>query len=406
LTTKIHIALPVLNEPDYLQACLDAISSQTYRNFELWVCVNQPESWNTDKSKADSIVNNLQSIKLLKSIKTFKIHLIDKSSPGKGWENNKGCVGWARKVIMDAIQAVAGNNDLIVSLDADTVFGKDYFRSLINIFKEKQQAVALSNPYYHLLTADSILNRAILRYEIYMRYYALNMFRIGSPYSYTALGSAIALPNRVYSALGGITPKKSGEDFYFLQKLTKYGRVIKYNTEKVYPAARYSDRVFFGTGPALIKGSTGNWDSYPLYHFSLFDHIKKTIDLYPAMFEKTFETPLTAYLNMHFKEKDIWLPLRKNYKVPEQFVIACHHKIDGLRMLQYLKTMQKNLEMTDESCLKDFFYNFFKAEELAGININFDTFSFAKSTVEELDDIRKFFMQKEQLYQYEEYKNI
>jgi hypothetical protein len=48
--------------------------------------------------------------------------------------------------------------------------------------------MGLSNPYYHKLTGEEALDRAMLRYEIYMRHYAINMWRIGSPYSFTALG--------------------------------------------------------------------------------------------------------------------------------------------------------------------------------------------------------------------------
>ncbi len=96
------------------------------------------------------------------------------------------------------------------------------FNRLLNTFKHHPDAVALSVPYYHNLTGDEEKDRAILRYEIYMRYYAINLWRIGSPYNFTAVGSAMALPVWAYRAIGGITPHKSGEDFYFIQKLRKY----------------------------------------------------------------------------------------------------------------------------------------------------------------------------------------
>jgi len=406
LSAKIYIALPVLNELDYISACLNSISKQTYRNFELWVCVNQAEEWHNDYSKKEIINNNQQVINLLNQVNNFPIHIIDKSSKGKGWDNKKACVGWARKVVMDAISSKADKNDIILSLDADTTFDENYFQSIINIFEEKPKAVALANPYYHKLTDDEILNRAVLRYEIYMRYYAVNMFRIESPYSYTALGSAIAVPNWAYTAIGGITPKKSGEDFYFLQKLTKYGVVVKYNTETVFPATRYSDRVFFGTGPALIKGSTGDWESYPIYHYSLFDDIKKTQDLYPTLFTNNIDTPLSFFLMELFKEENIWLPLRNNFKDIKQFIKACHHKIDGLRILQYLKTMQKQILQSDETNLKDYLHKFMPNDKLKELNINFETFSFAHSPIEELNIFRDFLMQQELVYQKEEYDHI
>ncbi len=406
MSAKIFIALPVLNELEYISVCLNSISKQSYRNFELWVCVNQPESWHNDVSKKEIIKNNQQVLELLGSITDIPIKIIDKSSAGNGWDNKKGCVGWARKVIMDAISPIADKNDIILSLDADTEFGEYYFQTIINIFEKKPKAVALSNPYYHKLTDNEVLNRAVLRYEIYMRYYAINMFRIKSPYSYTALGSAIAVPNWAYIAIGGITPKKSGEDFYFLQKLTKYGNIVKYNTENVFPATRYSDRVFFGTGPALIKGSTGDWQSYPIYHFSLFDNIKKTQDLYPSLFTNSIDTPLSYFLAEQFNEEDVWQPLRNNFKNVKQFINACHHKVDGLRLLQYLKTMQKQILQSDETNLKDYFLAFYSNKELNELKVNFETFSFSQSSIEELNKIREFLKQQEFKYQIEEFSNI
>jgi glycosyltransferase involved in cell wall biosynthesis len=406
LSAKIYIAIPALNELAYIGICLSSIAKQTYRNFELWVCVNQPESWHTDPARTEVIKNNQEVLNLLATINDYPVRIIDRSTRGNGWDNKKACVGWARKIIMDEISGLAKKEDIILSLDADTSFGENYLASIINIFKEKKNAVALANPYYHPLTGDEKLDRTMLRYEIYMRYYAINMFRIGSPYSYTALGSAIALPNIAYQAIGGITPKKSGEDFYFLQKLAKYGKIVKYNTEKVFPATRYSDRVFFGTGPALIKGSKGDWESYPIYHYALFDHIKQTFDLYPALFHKNVITPLSDFLNSQFNEADIWEPLRKNFIELNRFVEACHQKVDGLRLLQYLKTKQLQNKQTDDENLRDFLLKFYGTEELKTINTNFEKISFSTTPVAELNAIRDFLVKKETEYQEREYLNF
>ena len=45
--------------------------------------------------------------------------------------------------------------------------------------------------------------------------------------------------------------KKAGEDFYFLQKLFDAGHFSECNTTRVIPSPRPSDRVIFGTGPAI-----------------------------------------------------------------------------------------------------------------------------------------------------------
>ncbi len=328
----------------------------------------------------------------------FDITIIDKSTKGNGWTGKQSGVGWARKVLMDTINTIANAEDIIVSLDADTRFNPSYFDSIINTFAKNPKAVAISNPYYHKLTADDAANRAILRYEIYMRHYAINLWRINCPYNFTALGSAMAVPVWAYRKIGGITPMKSGEDFYFLQKLTKTGKIINYNKEKVYPAARFSDRVSFGTGPAMIKGRDGNWNSYPIYHHTLFNNIKKTYELLPALFYEDIELPLTSFLNEQFKEANWWVALRKNFKTEHHFVKACVEKIDGLRILQYLKSNQNTIDKTDEECLNDFFNKYYK-NVINEINITFDTFKFDKLSISQLNEIRDVLCRIEEEYQ-------
>jgi hypothetical protein len=113
--------------------------------------------------------------------------------------------------------------------------------------------------------------------------------------------------------------------------------ISNYNAELVYPAARFSTRVDFGTGPAMIKGSSGNWESYPIYHHSLFDKIKETYDLIPQLFTEDIETEFIDFLKKQYKTEDLWSPLRKNFKTLPQFTRAFHEKADGLRILQFLK---------------------------------------------------------------------
>jgi glycosyltransferase involved in cell wall biosynthesis len=275
---KLYIALPAINELEYIGSTIDCIRKQKgCPEFEVFVCVNQPEQSSgtsqQDSAENEIYLNNQRTLEYLRSVKDIPLTVIDRSSKGKGWKGKEGGVGWARKITIDAIVArviktkqekfhaedaeeiakdteiksrfrLYEGEDIIISLDADTVFGEKYFASIADVFSGNPDAVGLSVPYYHQLTEDDVLNRAILRYEIYMRHYMINLLRIGSPYSFTALGSAIALPVKACRAIGGLTPKKSGEDFYFLQKLCKFGKVMINNDERVEPAARFSDRVF------------------------------------------------------------------------------------------------------------------------------------------------------------------
>ncbi len=392
----IHIALPAMNEREYIVKTLDCIRKQSIKGFYTWICVNQPDSFHSKPEKAHICRNNAQTLELLREYPLPHINIIDRSSPGKGWQEGKLGVGYARKTIMDAIAQAAHDDDIIVSMDADTIFSEDFLASIERLFANNPGALALANPYYHPLVDNNTINRAMLRYEIYMRYYALNMRLTGTPYSFSPLGSSMAATVKAYKKINGLTPKKSGEDFYFLQKMVKAGRLLMYNNEVVYPGTRLSDRVFFGTGPAMIKGISGQWSAYPLFNPELFLLIKQTIELFPDLFVATCPTPMDEFLRNQFRESDVFAPLRQNHKDVRKFIKACHEKIDGLRILQFLKTKHGLDPKKDEDNLKQFINTNFPANKLKNELENLD---FSLSDVENINKIRNFLFETEMLIQ-------
>ncbi|MFA8451482.1 MAG: glycosyltransferase [Bacteroidales bacterium] len=392
LKQKIFICLPAMNEGEQLPSFLEMLANQSYQNFELHICVNQPESYNT--SHPEIVENNQKSIEFLKAEKRFKIQILDRSTPGLGWNKKNYGVGWARKVCMDSAAKYANYSDLLVCADADTFYPNNYLETVALNFEENKKQLGLAVPYYHPLTSDEDLNRHILRYEIYMRIYALNMWSIKNPYAYTAVGSSMVCTKKTYEKIGGMTPHKSGEDFYFLQKIRKAGILGVWNNVHTQPAARYSDRVFFGTGPALIKGANGDWTSYPIYHHSLYSDIKDTFDSFSKLYtDAKTNYPLKEFLQEIFSCDDPFAKLRENAKTVETFQKACIQKIDGLRILQYLKNNKNNNLNSDENNLIDFFTFNYKEEFLLPNNFSFNT-----SDIEILSNIRDFLVSKEHLY--------
>jgi hypothetical protein len=391
----LYLALPVMDEPEFLQRLLECIRRQSYTRFRLFVCVNQPESYRNDPGKSAVCRHNAESLQFLKGFTGIDIEIIDRSSGGRGWTGKRHGIGYARKTLMDCINTIAAPGDVIVSMDADTIFSDDYLLSVARTFSEHPGIAALSVPYFHHTPADSATARAMLRYEIYMRYYFLNLNRIGSPYAFTALGSAMALPVSAYRAIGGMTPKLSGEDFYFLQKLRKYGRVLSCTGGIVYPEARFSDRVFFGTGPAMIKGAAGDWSSYPIYPVKFFDEISEIYQLLPVLYKETVKSKAGCFMSEIFREEDPFQPLRLNHTDLEHFKRAFHEKFDGLRILQYLKAADEKNHIPDEENLLEFLYRFYTPGELEKHHIPTRTFSFQRSPLELLESVRMFLFEKE-----------
>ncbi|MDR1346657.1 MAG: glycosyltransferase family 2 protein [Bacteroidales bacterium] len=350
----LYVAIPATDELDYLPKTLQAIENQKYNHIvHFFVCVNQPEEWWQIPEKREICEHNQKLLAWLQNYKNLTINVIDCSSPQKGWSKKNYGVGWARKILFDAILHIANNQDIIISLDADTLIEPNYFASIGDNFSQRQNKAAIAVPYYHRLTGEESADRAILRYEIYMRNWLLNMFCIGSPYAFTAIGSAMALRVNNLRIIRGITPLKSGEDFYLLQKLRKMSPISNYNRELVYPAARFSDRVEFGTGPAMIKGATGHWESYPIYHHSLFREIGEAYQLIPQLFKYDIAHPFFNFVQERSGKPNLWQLLRNNFREASKFERAFHANADGLRILQYMKERHNKTQNNDLQSLAE-----------------------------------------------------
>lgn len=348
MNPTLYICLPILSEYENLPDLLESFRLQTYRNFKIIACVNQPEDWWIQDDKVEICYDNVNSIKFLEGSRDFDIHIIDRCSLAKGWIGKKKGVGWARKLSMDLAAEKGVGTDLILSVDADTYYPPTYFESIVSIFDTSKSFSAHSNPYFHRLTGKQDEDTAILRYELYMRVYAINMIFIGNPYAFSAIGSGMASTIKYYKKIGGISPKASGEDFYFLQHMRKMRPLSQYNEVKVYPQARFSDRVNFGTGPAMIKGNTGDWSSYPFYPPQLFQDIKQSYEAFSDLFLGDIEFPMAGFLKKQLKKEDPWSPLRKNNKKEDKFIRSCEELVDGLRILQYLKENHALYSQGDE----------------------------------------------------------
>lgn len=388
----VFIAIPAMDELDDLPLTLRDLQNQSCQlPFEVHICVNQPESYWQTPEKKHICESNQQLLQLLKEWQGLSLHILDYTSPGKGWSHKKFGVGWARKMLFDNISAIAEPNDIIISLDADTHIRPKYVQSIIDNFTHNPQFPAISVPYCHPLSGKEANDRAILRYEIYMRNYAINLYRIKSPYSFTAVGSAIAMRAGALKKIGGITPVKSGEDFYLMQKFRKMAPISNFNEEMVYPAARFSDRVFFGTGPALIKGSQGQWDSYPIYHHSAFEPIKETYQRLPELFQKDIQTDFIDFLQEQFHDKNLWQSIRQNVKDLPHFENAFHAKADGLRILQYLRQRNTNKKSDEENLYDNLSY----WAQLTHIGWIEPDFSFQEMGIEQLNQLRNILLDLE-----------
>ncbi|MDR2690997.1 MAG: hypothetical protein LBB73_01655, partial [Dysgonamonadaceae bacterium] len=186
--------------------------------------------------------------------------------------------GLPRKLGMDeAIRHFRGNKSgILVSLDADCLVEKNYLMEIHRNFKQydlNSATIAFHHPIEHLDEANP-LRRAAVQYEMYLHYYRSALEYCGYPYPYFTVGSAFAVTAETYARVGGMGKQQSGEDFYFLQKVFPLGKTKYIDTTCVYPAARISDRVPFGTGPTLRKMLNENTTVKQTYQFESFESLK------------------------------------------------------------------------------------------------------------------------------------
>ncbi|MBN3036686.1 MAG: glycosyltransferase [Bacteroidales bacterium] len=400
---KVWVAVPVMQEMEWLPRLMESLTSQRYRDFGAVFCVNQPDGWWDNPLKKTVCRDNEAAVDYLRQDFGFPVVVIDRTSRGLGWKGTQGGVGWARKLALDEASAKAGTHDILVSTDADTTFPKDYLESVVNSISAHPGCTGLSVPYYHRMTGDEITDRQILRYEIYMRSYAVNLWRTGNPYHFTAVGSSMAFTSGTYRDVGGITPKASGEDFYFMMKLSKRGRVLNWNPVRVFPAARFSSRVIFGTGPAMIMGRNGDWSRYPVYPVRFFDEVEQTFRCFEPLFHERTDTPMDAFLSDKFGDPDHWETLRRNAKDARHFVIACIQRVDALRILQFLRYRQQQDSITDERNLAELLTLHYPAK-LEEIKMDMQEFSLDRSDTGKLNAMRDLLFSIEEGYQIKEYR--
>jgi hypothetical protein len=162
------------------------------------------------------------------------------------------------------------------STDADVELPADYFDRPELV--RSPRASALLYPFTHRPEDDPALARAIALYEISLRYYVLGLAYAGSPYAYHTIGSTLAVDAAAYAKVRGFPKRTAGEDFYLLSKLAKVGAIARMSGQPIAVRGRPSDRVPFGTGPAVRRIAETGPERFTLYHPSLFEYLRAWLE--------------------------------------------------------------------------------------------------------------------------------
>jgi hypothetical protein len=278
----------------------------------------------------------------------LSIGFVDVVSKGFEIPGKTGGVGLARKIGMDIALTVFDYSkpckQILISLDSDCTVEKNYIRTIISSFNQNNFNSAVIN-YEHPLTGDDENIKAIICYEIFLRYYELGLKYAGSQYSFQTVGSAIACDYEAYIKIEGMNKQKAAEDFYFLEKLAKHYRVGKIKTTKVFPSPRRSWRVPFGTGQRINRFYSKSHDEYLLYDPESFNILKEWLELFHS--EKILSgedylqkaNKISPELCNFMSEQNFrndWNGILLNSKDERQIKIQKHRWFDGFRTLKLI----------------------------------------------------------------------
>lgn len=159
-------------------------------------------------------------------------------------------VGLARKIGCDiALQLYASGqikSQWLHTTDADAHLPADYFSA-----KLEHCSVGVYSHRY--LQAEPKLYQATKIYDLRNQAYRQQLATAGSEYGFNPTGSLLALHFPSYAEVRGFPKRAAGEDFYLLNKMQKIRGVAEVQSDPIELECRLSDRVPFGTGPAVSK---------------------------------------------------------------------------------------------------------------------------------------------------------
>jgi hypothetical protein len=188
--------------------------------------------------------------------------VVDRASAGRTMGPKQG-VGLARKIGCDIALALQRRGALaspwIHLTDADASLHENHCRAIESL---PGDVVAHVASFAHVSGGEPSVDQATWAHERWLRYYVLGLSFADSAHAHHSLGSLISVRGDAYAAVRGVPRRLAGEDFYLLNKLRKLGPIEKSRGGTVRIVSRRSQRVPFGTGPAVEAALAGQGRRY------------------------------------------------------------------------------------------------------------------------------------------------
>jgi hypothetical protein len=261
--------------------------------------------------------------------------------------------GVARKLGMDEalvrFARTPAADGVIASLDADCMVETGYLQNIVEHFRDTPTCPGVSIYFEHPLEsiAEPSLLQAIAEYELHLRYYVAGMQAADFPYAFHTVGSALAFRVGAYARQGGMNRRQAGEDFYFVQKLIQLGGYQALTETAVFPTARLSRRVPFGTGAALLRAANSGTglQTYPVQVFRDMRELCRLVEVNSVadlqLNASGLSPPLRAYLN----EQDFagkMREIRANVASPAAFRKRFFRWFNAFRFMKFVNFARRD----------------------------------------------------------------
>ncbi len=357
-TLRQVVTIPALNESG-LTRSLDSLFSAPpdHPETEVIILINSAENASTETLQANrqTFEHTRQWIATHKRPRiTFHL-LMEENLPARG-----AGAGLARKLAMDEaihrLNLTGQPHGILLSLDADTLVEPNYLRSVPDHLSSNQSegcAIRFTHPLdpasHPGKPYPGEVYQAITRYELHQRYYLASVQSTGYPYAFHTVGSAFAVTAHAYCAAGGMNRRQGGEDFYFIQKVASRGRFSECNTTTVHPSPRPSNRVPFGTGPAVQRQLDQPGKPYLTYHHEPFRMLhpffQQCLAGYPNTSPESLENKQPAVLRMFLSDSNFrsaYSEILQNTASHTTFTKRFRNRFNMFWILKFLHFAEKN----------------------------------------------------------------
>jgi len=301
----------------------------------------------------EQIDDNAQTLKWLEDKSAsgaLPLAWIDASSSGHELPHWGG-VGLARKIGCDSALAfllglkkpIALDDFIFFSLDADTIVSPDYLETAGHELMKSGCAGGVIS-FKHQKADSPESQAAIDEYEAFLNYYVEGLRWAGSPYAFHTIGSCICFTASGYIRANGFAARRqAGEDFYFCVEIAKTGGICEINKTMVFPSARISRRVPFGTGKRMAEAVLNGREVILAYDFRVFVCLRElltAVSTYTDAGDDRIYAALTNHATREFLESrgfpGIWGRFQRQYKTRDALLDAFHRWFDGFVTLKYI----------------------------------------------------------------------